>query len=240
MRRGGLAAPQPMTRGSHVLSGWRRCYSSSSSGDDSRDLRGEYLLPGERSRGWDDGTNEGYEWRLRHLTERRREALDYMINVHRRAPIHDAIRTRCHADRERLRNLGDVAANGAFTNEDLTSPNGALLHSLGVGTDGSGATAGAHGTDEHLLDLLELPVWGEGGDDSLMYIPEEELQWLRDEFYGSASPAAEEAIPAARQDDLLRAWCKLRTKREEHQRYTAIPKEERTLWAPWYLKDLSR
>lgn len=66
---------------------------------------------------WDDGV-AGYEWKKRLLSERRGMALDYLTDVRKRVPIHNAVRIRARLNRERLLNdinggAGAQAGGGA-------------------------------------------------------------------------------------------------------------------------------
>jgi hypothetical protein len=176
----------------------------------------------------DDGTrwsrgDGGYDWKQRHLTEKRSLAMDFMFDVSKRTPIHDGVRLRAKHNEDRLRGVGPTAADGSASQ--------VLVDSLISSDDG---------VDDDADDVSDADIstnWedmiSEGAGDSLRYLPARDVRALAAELYGEAAADSEE-----RQGKMVAEWFKLRRDTSPYQGYTAMPKQERNAWSAWYLRDV--
>lgn len=163
---------------------------------------------------WNDG-NEGQEWKARFLNDRRQVALDYLLNANRRQSIHDAIRVKANQSKQRLVST-DKGSSATVLQESLASFEPDECPS-----------------DSELLERINEIFMDECSVDSFENIPLEELKFLRKELY-DADTVAERRC----EDKALKAWLGLRKESSEIESFSSLPKDERTLWSPWYLRDV--
>lgn len=80
--------------------------------------------------------------------------------------------------------------------------------------------------DDELLQGIEELLSSEEVADMMTFVPESELKFLQDELYASSLG----------ETDAIKRWMKLRSQRESN--FSSLPKEERTMWSAWYLRDV--
>jgi hypothetical protein len=215
------------------VSGLRTVRSSVCSYGHSSDGTGDNVVgrseAADMAEAWEDGSG-GFQWKERHLAERRAVALDYMGNVARRVPIHDAVRIRSRLGRDRL--LKDFSDPAPLVQFD---PESEVWRS--VNSYGAPKLPEEDGASDDGLQALEA-LLSEEAVDSLAQLTDEELGMLRDEFY--AQPAGdldgEEADDRMRR--MLQEWYRLRKDSSQYDAYCAVPANERSAWSAWYLRDV--
>ena len=194
---------------------------------------------GDMSEVWEDGTG-GFQWKARHLAERRSVALDYMGNVARRVPIHDAIRIRAKLGRDRL--LREVSGPSPVVQQDPDSEIWRPVSSYSSSGNLSGQLTSGSDDSQTLDEQLES-LLAEETIDTLSQLTDDELGLLRDEFYGqtTASEDDDDEIGSSaekRTRTMLEDWYRVRKTSSQYEAYCAVPPQERTAWSAWYLRDV--
>lgn len=105
---------------------------------------------------WDDGS-AGFEWKQRHLSEKRDMALSYMTDISRRQPIHDAIRVRSRLNRDRL--MKPLGAQGLCEDRSVR-PSTEMMDTLRISQDAFLTPARSEGSK-----TLHDAVRGSNSDD---------------------------------------------------------------------------
>lgn len=200
--------------------------------------------PSSSSR-WSAGES-GYVWKQRALDESRGRAIEYLTNVQKRTPIHDGVRAKAQAAQKALlsrsppssaspsyRGGGDGSAADvleeatqlvASSSANIGSGGGFDWDSLFYGDDEDGLMLAGENEHEGYGDVIK----------ALDNIPASDIQMLCDELYDSASATSE-----SNRDKVLRSWFKLRVKQAPHSNFASTVQEERNLFTPWYLKNLT-
>ncbi|KPI87060.1 hypothetical protein ABL78_3872 [Leptomonas seymouri] len=159
---------------------------------------------------YSDGS-DGVGWKQRYLQERRDIALEFLGDVKKRVPIHDAVRQRASINRKAT---GDIHCPTLF--DDSYSSNGAS------GFDGN--IIHTKLVDDLVDDLLQ----DENAMDKLQNVDFSDLPLLDSELLGD--DVSDEAT--------LRNWLKLKRDTADYQSYASIPESERTAWSAWYLRHI--
>ncbi|KPA81807.1 hypothetical protein ABB37_04076 [Leptomonas pyrrhocoris] len=159
---------------------------------------------------YSDGT-DGIEWKQRYLQERRDTALEFLGDVKKRVPIHEAIRQRASINRTAS---GSIHCPTLF-DESYNSNTNDNFH------DGGSCTKLI---DELLDDLSQ----DENAVDRLQHVDFDALPLLEHELLGDDAP--DEAT--------LRNWLRLKRETADYQSYASIPESERTAWSAWYLRHI--
>ncbi|CAJ1038719.1 hypothetical protein, conserved [Leishmania shawi] len=155
-----------------------------------------------------DGS-DGFQWKQRYLQERRDTAMEFLSDLKKRVPIHDAIRQRAIINRSAIKEI-----HCAKIFEDLSST-GDIPADLNEG----------HSVIDELLDDLLLD---ECTADRLQHVDVGDVPLLEGELLGDDA-AGEETI---------RRWLKLKRDTADYQSYASIPEGERSSWSAWYLRHI--
>ncbi|KAG5464482.1 hypothetical protein LSCM1_00672 [Leishmania martiniquensis] len=155
-----------------------------------------------------DGS-DGFQWKKRYLQERRDTAMEFLSDVKKRVPIHDAIRQRAIISRTAT---NDISCTKVF--EDLSSTS-----DIPPERD-DGRSVVEEAVDGLLLD--------ENAVDRLQHVDLGDIPLLENELFGD-DIAGEETI---------RRWLKLKRDTAEYQSYASIPEGERSSWSAWYLRHI--
>lgn len=158
---------------------------------------------------YSDGS-DGIEWKQRYLRERRDTALEYLGDIKKRVPIHDAVRLRASINRN--------ATNS------IHCPT--LFHDQHYAGDGGEGIDNGDNSTALIDGLLDDLLQDENAIDKLQHVDFSDLPLLDSELLGDG--ASDEAM--------LRNWLKLKHDTADYQSYAAIPESERTAWSAWYLR----
>jgi hypothetical protein len=155
---------------------------------------------------YSDGT-DGFDWKQRYLQERRDTALEFLGDVKKRVPIHDAIRQRASINRKVT---DDIHFPTLF--DDILNKK---------------ADIGDEGSSSDLIDsVLDEILQDENAIDRLQHVKFGDLPLLENEFLDHSE--SDEAT--------LRNWLKLKRDTADYRSYASIPESERTTWSAWYLR----
>lgn len=153
-----------------------------------------------------DGS-DGKEWKQRYLQERRETALEFLGDVKKRVPIHEAIRQRASINKKATSDIHcPTFFDTSFNRDD--------------NTDTDDTHEGV--VDELLDDLLQ----DENAVDKLRHVNFSDLPLLDNELLGGGES----------DEEMLRNWLRLKRDTADYQSYASIPESERTAWSAWYLR----
>ncbi|GET93737.1 hypothetical protein, conserved [Leishmania tarentolae] len=153
-----------------------------------------------------DGPNE-LQWKQRYLQERRDTAIEFLSDLKKRVPIHDAIRQRAIINRSAINEVHCAK----------------VLEDAGFTGDTPGDLDDSRSVVDELLDDLLLD---ENAADRLQHVDLGDVPLLKSELLGDET-AGEETI---------RRWLKLKRETADYQSYASIPEGERSSWSAWYLR----
>lgn len=154
-------------------------------------------------------SSDGHAWKQRYLQERRDTALEFLGDVKKRVPIHDAIRQRASINRAAAKDVdcaqffGDIAFVGKEPSDDYASSSTSVV--------------------DELIDDLMLE---ENAVDRLQHIDLSDLPLLDNELLGDD----------VTDEETLRRWLKLKRDTADYQSYASVPEGERNAWSAWYLR----
>lgn len=176
----------------------------------------ELSLPARRiSNDWNDGS-DGFAWKTRNLQEKRALALEYLGDVKKRVPIHDAIRMRADLSRSSLQTAREDIDSFFSPSSEYSSTHGAAEFES---NDDIAARL-----DAVVRDLLA----DEHTEDTLLHVSPADRSFLKDEFFGSDTELTK----------TMKEWLRLRRETAEYQSYMSIPEVERNSWSGWYLRNV--
>ncbi|KAG5490801.1 hypothetical protein JKF63_00923 [Porcisia hertigi] len=171
-------------------------------------VRSPVVLKGSRRvfSSFGDGS-DGFQWKQRYLQERRDTAMEFLSNVKKRVPIHDAIRQRAAINRSAAK---DIHCAKVF--EDIASTGNAPTD-----LDDNRAVI-----DELIDDLL----LDENAADRLQHVDLSDIPLLENELFDNDASS----------EETIRRWLKLKRDTADYQSYASIPEMERSSWSAWYLR----
>lgn len=155
---------------------------------------------------WDNGS-DGFEWKSRYLAEKRNVALEYLGDVNKRVPIHDAVRQKTAVNKRALLNASEGSSE--MFSGPTDDPTERFPDSL-----------------KAIEAMIEELVAEEYFSDSLEHVTPRDAGLLPEEFLSNSSSEAA----------LLKKWMRIRQETAEYQSYASIPEAERTSWSAWYLR----
>ncbi|AYU84024.1 hypothetical protein, conserved [Leishmania donovani] len=153
-----------------------------------------------------EGSDE-FQWKQRYLQERRDTAIEFLSDLKKRVPIHDAIRQRAIINRSATK---EVHCAKVF--EDISS-----IGDIPADLDDSRSVV-----DELLDDLL----MDENAADRLQHVDLGDVPLLENELLGDDAAG----------EGTIRRWLKLKRDTADYQSYASIPEGERSSWSAWYLR----
>ncbi|KAG5489067.1 hypothetical protein JIQ42_00689 [Leishmania sp. Namibia] len=154
--------------------------------------------------------SDGFQWKQRYLQERRDTAMEFLSDLKKRVPIHDAIRQRAIINRNTTKDI-----NCAKVFEDLCSTG-----------DTPPERDDSRSVIEEALDDLLLE---ENAVDRLQHVDLGDVPLLENELFGDEGAGKE----------TIRRWLKLKRDTAEYQSYASIPEGERSSWSAWYLRHIN-
>lgn len=150
--------------------------------------------------------DEGYQWKIRDLQEKRELALKYMADIKLRVPIHDSIRQKILLNRRASRTYDPMEVR-SILESNSKPPCDSSFNSL----------------HRSLLDAID-----ECADLNPEFLCPTDRTLLDNEFVGGS--------PEAKLDDTMRDWLDLRRRSSDYQTFSSIPEGERSSWSAWYLR----
>ncbi|CCW63244.1 unnamed protein product [Phytomonas sp. EM1] len=153
-----------------------------------------------------DGS-DGYDWKVRDLQDKRALAMNYIGDIKKRVPIHDAIRIKAQIN------------NKALDHNDGPSSLFEPISSLTEHEE----------TYDDVRKYMETVINGlmdEFSGDILDSIHESDASLLKDEFFGDEQTRS----------DCLQKWLKFRREVSDYQSYLSVPISEQNAWSAWYLR----